>query len=226
MTNPFIIFTLFVFLAIPATPSAAGTLPVPGGTTLVNMPVKSLVELRFTNVVRQAYDVSCGAAALATILKYYYGESVTEQMIVDAMMAIGDKEKIQKDGFSLLEMKRYAERRGYVSVGYKVSDLDKLSKLKVPVISLVNARGYNHFVVIKGVADGQVFTADPAFGNQSRSLEAFSQQWNGVILVLLSDTKNGNSHFTLDPTLRAPVGQVIPLLGRILGGVRPEAGGF
>lgn len=224
--NTRLIMLTLLFVATLAVPAGASSVPMPGTTSLVNVPIKSLVEMRFTNVVRQAYDVSCGAAALATILKYYYGESIVEQDIVDTMMAVGDKEKIQKDGFSLLEMKRYAEKRGYVSMGYRVTDLDKLSKLKIPVISLINARGYNHFVVVKGITDGQVFTADPAFGNQAKSMETFSQQWNGVILVILSDNRDGNSTFTMDPTLRAPVDQVIPLLGRVIGGVRPEAGGF
>lgn len=220
------ISTLGLLVAVSLPAWANAPTPLPNGGTVLNVPVKSLVELRFTNVVKQAYDVSCGAAALATILKYYYGEPVTERMVIDAMLTLGDKEKIQRDGFSLLEMKRFAEQQGYLAVGYRINDVDKLRKLQIPYIALVNLRGYAHFVVIKGVAGDEVFIADPAFGNRSRPFGAFVQEWNGVILVIVSPARQGNSAFTMDPTLKAPVSQVIPIIQRILGGVRPAFGDF
>jgi len=213
-----------------ALPTLAAALPfqVPGhaGHTLLNVPVRSITELRFKNVVRQAYDLSCGAAAMATLLKYYYAEDVTEQQAVGAMLELGDKEKIQKDGFSLLEMKRFAEQRGYVSAGYRVNDVKNLAKLKVPAITLVTVRGYAHFVVIKGIAQGQVFLADPAFGNRSRPIDSFASEWNNVILVVLSESSPGESAFALDPTLKAPTGDIMPILDRGLRSIAPRPGEF
>ena len=43
--------------------------------------VQSLLERRNENVVRQNFDISCGAAALATILRYQHGETVTEREV-------------------------------------------------------------------------------------------------------------------------------------------------
>jgi predicted double-glycine peptidase len=203
----------------------AAPVPIPG-RDLLNVPVQSLVALRFKNVVRQAYDVSCGAAALATLLKYYYGEQVTEHEIVQAMLKLGDAAKIQEEGFSLLEMKRYAQQQGYVVGGYRLDDVHHLNKLNAPVITLMNIRGYAHFVVIKGVAEGQVFIADPAFGNRSQSLEQFAQEWNRTILVILSNTNAGQNAFTLDPALKAPMREVILLLDRALHTITPAAGEF
>lgn len=219
-----LIATLLLFGAVPA--SVEATLFRVPGQTLLNVPVRSLVELRFKNMVRQAYDISCGAAAMATILKYYYAEEVTEGEAIAAMLELGDKEKIQEDGFSLLEMKRFAEQRGYVSAGYRIKDVANLSKLRVPVITLVNVRGYAHFVVVKGVAQGQVFLADPAFGNRSRPLEGFANEWNNVILVVLSEARGGDSAFTLDPTLKAPASDVMLILERGLRSIAPAAGEF
>jgi hypothetical protein len=216
-----------VLLLLAPQATLAGTLPTPvPGQTLLNVRVRSLVERRFENVVRQAYDVSCGAAALATLLRYYYGEQVTEREVIETMLELGNKEKIHKEGFSLLEMKRFAERRGYVSRGYRIADVHKLGELKVPAISLVTVRGYAHFVVIKGVAQGQVFVADPAFGNRSRPLESFAQEWNGMVLVVLSQTRTGNSAFTLDPTLKARASDVMLILDRGLRSLPPAAGEF
>jgi len=210
-----------------ALPTLAAAVPfqVPGHT-LLNVPVRSITELRFKNVVRQAYDLSCGAAAMATLLKYYYAEDVTEQQAVGAMLELGDKEKIQKDGFSLLEMKRFAEQRGYVSAGYRVNDIQNLTKLKVPAITLITVRGYAHFVVIKGIQQGQVFLADPAFGNRSRPLDSFASEWNNVILVVLSESSPGESAFTLDSTLKAPTSDIMPILDRGLRSIAPRPGEF
>lgn len=192
-------------------------IPLPGGSMLMNVPVKSLVELRFQHIERQAYDISCGAAAMATLLKYYYQEDVREQGLVDAMVALGDKDKIQREGFSLLEMKRFAEQRGYVANGYRISDVQKLANLKIPYVALVNVRGYAHFVIVKGIANGEVFIADPAYGNRSRTLESFASEWNGVILVILHPEREGNSTFTMDTLPKAAMNQVVPILQRLGG---------
>lgn len=189
--------------------------PLPGGTTMVTAPVKSFVELRYRNMVRQAYDISCGAAALATILDYFYDETFTEQSVMDDMTPLGDKDKIEKEGFSLLEMKHYAEKLGYVSNGYRLDDVQRLAELQVPVIGLVNARGYNHFVVIKGVVEDKVYLADPAFGNSTRPVDGFDQEWNGIILVVLHPTKAGSSTFAMDARPSAQMNQLIQILPRL-----------
>lgn len=214
-----------IMLFATSTPAGAVPIKIPG-QALWNVPVRTLVELRFKNVVRQAYDISCGAAALATLLKYYYAEEVTERQAIEAMLELGDKEKIQKEGFSLLELKRFAEQRGYVAAGFRIDDVKNLSRLKVPAIALVRVRGYAHFVVIKGIAAGQVFIADPAFGNRSRPLESFDREWNNVILAVLHSTRTGTSSFTLDPTLNGRASDVMLILDRPLRSMAPAAGEF
>jgi predicted double-glycine peptidase len=75
-------------------------------------PVRSLLEFRREHVVLQKWDLSCGAAALATLLRYQFGEKITEQEIARALMRreeyIDHPELIQlQEGFSLLDLKRY-----------------------------------------------------------------------------------------------------------------------
>jgi len=207
-------------------PARAAELQTPTGQAgqLLNVSVHTFVEMRFKNVVRQAYDVSCGAAALATLLKYYYGEDTTEKDLIDSMLALGDAEKIKKDGFSMLELKRQGEKLGYVVGGFRLADVDKLAYLKVPVIILTKTRGYNHFVVLKGVAQGTVFIADPAFGNRSMSLDEFGSTWDRIILVFVSPTRKGSSGFSFDGTVGAPSGDTKYLIStqRLL--LQPGAG--
>ena len=185
--------------ALGAGPAGAAQFGLPGRSGYLNVRVKSFAELRFKNMIRQAYDVSCGAAALATIMKFYYGaENVTEQEVIKGMLEIGDKEKIRKYGFSLLELKRYAESRGYLSTGFRMKDVNALSKLKVPAIGLIDVRGYKHFVVIRGVSRGHVYVADPAFGNRIKALPSFDKEWNEVLLLVVDPRNprpNGNKFF-------------------------------
>ena len=214
-----------VLLGIPPASVDAITFQMPGQTVL-NVPVRTLVDLRYKNVIRQAYDISCGAAAMATLLKYYYAEDLTEREAIEAMLALGDRDKIQKEGFSLLEMKWFAEKKGYVATGYRIQDVNNLGKLKVPAITVVKTRGYSHFVVIKGVANGQVFIADPAFGNRSRPLEGFDREWNKVVLVVLHSTRTGSSAFSLDPTLRVRANDIRLFLDHDLQSITPGVGEF
>lgn len=223
------IIGFFLLLAATASSSHAGTsLPMPAGGLMLNgLAVKNVVDMRFQRVVRQSFDLSCGAAAVATLLKYYYGETaLDESEVIGSMVDVGDREEISEKGFSMLEMKRFVEARGYVSGGYKIENASDLDKLKIPVVTLIHTRGYSHFVVIKGVENGRVYVADPAFGNQSHDLASFAGQWSNVILTVLSPDRAGNNQFALDPSLHAPVSEVVMLLDRGLTAVRPGAGEF
>ena len=209
------LLTLLALLAAAAlAPAALADNQFNAGGVRINVPRQSMAELKFTNVVHQAHDVSCGAAALATIFQYFYDETISEQDIIDGMNGIGDIEKIQRDGFSMLELKRFAEANGYVSAGYRIEEAANLRKLTVPAIALVSTRGYNHFVVLKQVRGDKVFIADPAFGNRVRSLEEFESQWNNVVLLVLSPTKDGEAKFSFEGGVTAPIANISSLLNR------------
>jgi len=49
-------------------------------------PVRSVLELRREGVMIQKWDLSCGAAALGTLLRYQFGEPVTEKEIARGLM--------------------------------------------------------------------------------------------------------------------------------------------
>ena len=46
-----------------------------------NRPVRSVLEIRHERVMIQKWDLSCGAAALGTLLRYQFGEPVTEKQV-------------------------------------------------------------------------------------------------------------------------------------------------
>lgn len=45
--------------------------------------VEPLSQLKYRNVVRQAYDYSCGSAALTTVLDYYLGLNLDERQVME-----------------------------------------------------------------------------------------------------------------------------------------------
>ncbi|HYC48212.1 MAG TPA: C39 family peptidase [Burkholderiales bacterium] len=143
--------------------------------------VRSLLEMRHDNVIVQQWDISCGAAALATILRFQLGDPVTEKQVAQGMLRKTDPLRVKhRGGFSLLDMKRYAELRGFEADGYSgltVANVGKLTPLIVPV----RTDGYDHFVVLRGIAGGAAILADPAFGNRKVPLDEFARIWNGSI---------------------------------------------
>src|SRR5215471_13803595 len=86
-----------------------GSIPTKG-----NPPVRSVLEMRRERVMIQKWDLSCGAAALGILLRYQFGEPVTEKEIARVLMSrseyVGHPELVQqREGFSLLDLKRFVQ---------------------------------------------------------------------------------------------------------------------
>src|SRR5690242_19372451 len=116
--------------------------------------VRSLLEMRHQGVVIQEWDISCGAAALATVLTYTFGDPVSEREVAQGMLRQTDPLRVKvRGGFSLLDMKRYAEGRGLRAEGYRGLSLDELLRLKSPIIP-IDLHGDPHFVVVRSMREG------------------------------------------------------------------------
>lgn len=177
-----------------SSPAGAGVVSVPaiaGGDLAVK--VTSLKEGRFKTTIRQQYDFSCGSAALATLLSFHYEDQLGEPEVFKSMYDAGNKEKIKREGFSMLDMKTYLRTRGYAADGFRVS-LDKLAVLGVPAIVLIDHQGYRHFVVVKGVTAREVLLGDPSYGLRKMSRERFESIWNGL-LFLIRNKRDVASHY-------------------------------
>lgn len=195
--------------------------PIPGQTTLT-ISSRTFLDMRFERIVRQNYDLSCGAAALATVLTHYYGRDVTEADVIEGILNASTEEQrasIAQEGFSMLELKLFAELEGFVAGGFRMETADQLAALRVPAIGLINSRGYAHFVVIKGVEGDDVLIADPAFGNGRRPLDTFANEWNGVILVVVDPSGQlGDEAFRADDSLRVSAEDLQTVMAAIRGG--------
>jgi len=181
---PVLLWFLVFSLAGSGQTAKAGSFQM-GGIT-VHKRVKSFKDMKFTNIIRQTRDYSCGAASIATILTYYIGRETSEEEVLSAILSNADSqetERIREKGLSLLDLKTYSESLGYKVQGYKLSDHNNITKLKIPAIVLIDHRGLSHFVVVKGTIGQDVFIADPARGNMKISLKEFSEIWGNIILV-------------------------------------------
>jgi len=163
----------------------AGVLP---NGALYTKQVESMHENRYRYLVRQQTDYSCGAAALATILKYAYHLDVDEHSVIEGMMGVSDPQIVQERGFSLLDIKRYVESLGMRGRGYRINE-DRLRSLRVPGLVLMDVRGFRHFVVLKQVIGERVELADPILGNRNIPLSEFIEGWpsRAVFVVIGSD---------------------------------------
>lgn len=143
----------------------------------VSKQVKTLKELREEKVVLQRLDYSCGSAALATLLRYEFDVAVSEQEIIEAILKVSDIQRImERKGFSLLDLKRFIESRGFTGVAYRL-DLGSLAEMDSPAIVPISILGYYHFIVVRGIEGGRVFLSDPARGRLTLPVGRFEHMW-------------------------------------------------
>ena len=155
------------------------------GVATADGPVRSLLEIRRENVVVQKWDVSCGAAALATLLTYQHGRPVSEEAVARGMLRRTDPLRVKhRGGFSLLDMKRFADGLGFEGDAYQqveAKDLEEMAPAIVPVV----LHGYPHFVVYRGRVGESVLLADPAFGNRVMPWDQFEAAWQQNIAFVV-----------------------------------------
>lgn len=147
-----------------------------------NFKVFPFSNLKLKGTVLQRYEESCGAAALATIMKLY-GKTISEQEIVDKAS--------KTDMLSFAEMANISKDVGFKASGYKIST-DTFEQLTVPVIARVdNRENYAHFVVVVNHNGNFVSIFDPSFGYYIQSKKEFFQWWNekdyGYILIVMPE---------------------------------------
>ncbi len=154
------------------------------GGASYSVPTVTIREARFKHVIRQQYDFSCGSAAVATLLTFHYGRKIGEKEVFQKMWAVGDQKKIRRQGFSLLDMKRFLKNNGYRADGFRVS-LDVVERVGVPAIVLINLRGYRHFVVVKGIGEGRILVGDPAAGTKVYKREDLEKVMDSEVIFLI-----------------------------------------
>jgi uncharacterized protein len=148
-------------------------------------------QIQQVHIVMQKRDYSCGAAALATILVYYWGDNVTEDQILLTIQKILTPEEMEdriKKGLAISDLRRAAVEMGYLSTIGTLT-FQKLTESKVPLIVGITHKKFDHFVVYRGVDCDWVYLADPIRGNIRMSFIDFVSEWqkNAALVVAKED---------------------------------------
>ncbi|QOG46834.1 C39 family peptidase [Neisseria gonorrhoeae] len=164
------------------------------------------------NIVKQDLDFSCGAASVATLLNNFYGQTLTEEEVLEKL----GKEQMRA---SFEDMRRIMPDLGFEAKGYALS-FEQLAQLKIPVIVYLKYRKDDHFSVLRGVDGNTVLLADPSPGHVSMSRAQFLEAWQtregnlaGKILAVVpkkAEAISDKAFFTRHPKRQTEfaVGQV------------------
>lgn len=149
-------------------------------------PIRTLKDLRDEGVVRQRWDMSCGAAALSTVLTYDFNDNTPEAAIVVWILHRTNPVRVRaRGGFSLLDLKHFAQARGYSAEGFSGMTLQDIIAEKSSVITPIHFKGFDHFVVVKGIVGDRILLADPGFGNVTMRTSRFTKMWkNGIVFII------------------------------------------
>ena len=169
----------------------------------------SYSELRQSKLIRQGWDTSCGAAAMAIIISFHHLKPVSEASIALTLLKNTDPDRVrERGGFSLLDLKRYAEAVGYQGSGLGGMTLADLKSFALPAILPIRIRGFDHFVVYRKQIADRIFIGDPAFGNLILKSKEFEQMWKSKIAFyvvtnaeqkILSSSKKSESVSPMSP---------------------------
>jgi len=138
------------------------------------------------NIFMQKYDYSCGAASLATLMHYYFGDSVSERSLLEYIKRFytpDEYKRIEDEGLSFLELEQISQSLGYQTASVRLK-MESLKKLRGPVVVFVARDDYRHFAILKGIFEDRVFIADPSRGNIRMSFEEFAEEWDGRTFIL------------------------------------------
>lgn len=162
---------------------------------------------RDEGVVHQELDFSCSAAAIATILKGFYGYTVTERDVIDAMGI----DTLSTTMASFADMAATLPKFGFKGVGLALS-YEQLRALKVPAVLYLRTSGrHEHFSVLRGIGADEVWLRDPSWSNIRVPVDRFLAEWEtrddpqnkGKILLILPQSPG--EHTTHPDFLNIPV---------------------
>lgn len=202
-------------IALPALAGEVAFVGVLPNGAVHRVQVESMQEQRYRNLVRQQTDYSCGAASLATILRYGYGLQVDEATVIEGMLRVADPEQVASRGFSLLDIKNYVESLGMRGRGYRISE-QRLRALRVPALALMDVAGFRHFVVLKQVQGDTVEVADPILGNRSLSVESFMEAWPSQAVFVVIGSGFDRNTVLLQPSIKPSARSLMARQGRPL----------
>ena len=185
-----VIFAACCALALPARVSAQSARAfVRDPNRTFHTYVWSYKELQERQIVMQQQDYSCGAAVLATVIRYYWGDDIDEAYFLDLLPKLGRTEAEMKDrienGLTLTDLRDLAQKAKYEATMGKVQ-FNELAESRVPVIVGITVKKHDHFAVFRGTDWQYAYLADPIRGNIRTPIPDFLKQWQGNAILVIA----------------------------------------
>ncbi len=120
----------------------------------------------------QLEATDCGAACLGIVLAHHGCWISLEEL--------REQCSVGRDGSNLKDIAQAARSYGLEATGHSCQ-IGQLAALPMPIILFW---GFNHFVVLEGMAGDRFFLNDPAEGHRNVDREEFDRHFTGVSLLL------------------------------------------
>ena len=120
----------------------------------------------------QLEATDCGAACLGIVLAHHGCWISLEEL--------REQCSVGRDGSNMKDIAQAARSYGLDATGHSCQT-DQLAALPLPIILFW---GFNHFVVLEGMAGDRFFLNDPAEGHRNVDREEFDRHFTGVSLLL------------------------------------------
>jgi predicted double-glycine peptidase len=171
----------------------AGTLAAPSGSgkaaengQSITARPKSYLDMKYQYTVRQRRDFTCGAAALATMLKFHYDMPVTEEMLFFMIASRYKPTEFRakaEAGFSFEDLIFVSSQLGFNSQA-AIVPLGELTKLNGPIIIKIDWREIDHFVVLRKKTADLAYVSDPLVGDIAFNNSEFESAFKGEALAV------------------------------------------
>jgi ATP-binding cassette, subfamily C, bacteriocin exporter len=119
--------------------------------------------------VLQHDSSDCGAACLASLIKYFGGSSSIEE--------IRKLSGTSQTGTSMLGLYQAALKNGMNACGYEASIKDMIEYKNALVLHVTSEKGYEHYIINYGFNGGKFIIWDPAIGLNFLSKEELNKIW-------------------------------------------------
>ena len=132
--------------------------------------------------VKQHSQYYCGLACLASLVKYYGGETTQDKLRETSGTTL--------NGTSLLGLYQAAQKLGFKVTGFE-AEVKNLKELDVPVIlHIIKDKTLEHFVICYGYKNGKFTIGDPGWGITYYNEEELKAVWKSKALLKLTPGKN------------------------------------
>lgn len=145
---------------------------------------------RFRGVLPQEFDMSCGIAAVRTLLAVLGSEPPPERDLVLRRLASMASERAAHalaHGFSLADLRDLLMVYGVQAVAVRGGLRQLLAVDRIGIVHLRTREG-GHFAVLHGmqVDDGRLVLLDPSRGRLALKPYQLEAEWTGVALLVVS----------------------------------------